>query len=199
MNEQTRAVAIYEPVVETRGLGPAMLAILPQQRAFVYALVETGGQDNTKAAALAGYGGTPGSTRVQAHRLAHDPKVLDAIREVADERLRSGAILGAEVLIEIAKDPTHKDRFRSAVELMNRAGMLVATRIEHRVVHQHDDAALIARVQELAKTLDMDPKLLLGSAGVITDAEFEVVAPQPPAAAAASNEGWAYIPEEDAA
>jgi hypothetical protein len=188
---QTTVPAVYEPVTDTRGLGDAMLALNPQQRAFVLAYVETGGQDQTRAAHLAGYGGTDNSRRVQAHRLAHDDKVLRAIREVADKRVRSGALLGAEVVLEIAKDPTHKDRFKAAQSLMDRSGMLVPTKVEHEHIHRTEaDDERIARLIGVARQLGMDPRQLLGSVGVTVDAEFKVVdtTPAPPEMSAAGLE-----------
>ena len=174
--EITPAVA-YPPIEAYAGMGPAMRKISPQQRAFVVALLETGGQDHTKAARLAGYGGAnPGSARVQAHRLMTADHILAAIREEAEKRISSHALLGAEVLVEIAKDVTHKDRMKAAVELMNRSGMLVAQKVEHEHVHRvEDDADKVRRVAALATKLGLDPKELLGQAGVTVDANFEIV------------------------
>jgi phage terminase small subunit len=163
-----------------------MQALTENQRNFVFAYVELGGQEAERAAAAAGYGGTPGSLAVASHRLMHNPKVLAAIKEVADERLRTGALLGASVLIEIAQNSLHKDRFKAAVELLNRAGLMVVT--EHKVTVEHKDPttlATIARIRALAAGMGMDAKPLLLSAGVpqhIIDAEFEVIAPAQSAA-----------------
>lgn len=168
---------IYQPVTDTRRLGPAMTALEPKQRAFVLALVDTGGQDATKAARMAGYGGeNPQSVRVTAHRLTHDAKVLEAIREVADSRIRSEALMAMEVIVEIAKDVTHKDRFAAAKEIANRSGLMVVNKVEHAHVHRtEDEDEKIKRIIQLAKGLGVDPRTLLGSAGVTLDAEFEVV------------------------
>ncbi len=168
---------LYDPIVDTDGLGPHMLELTPQQRAFVLAMLDTGGQDNSKAASLAGYGGdNPGSDRVQAHRLAHSPKVLAAIKEEANKRLHSGAILGASVLIEIARDVCHKDRYKAASELLSRGGLIMAT--EHKItVERKDDQAMIAKITALATQLGLDPKQLLGQAAPTIDAEFEDVTP----------------------
>lgn len=168
---------LYEPVTDTRKLGKCMVALEPKQRAFVLAYVDTGGKDATKAARMAGYGGeNPQSARVTAHRLVHDGRVLEAIREYADARIRSQAVVGIQTIIDIANDPTHKDQFKAAVEIANRSGMLVASKVEHEHVHRpEDDAEKVKRIVQLAKGLGLDPRALLGSAGVVVDAEFEVV------------------------
>lgn len=176
-NHPQSIVAAYPPILDTQGLGPAMIELNPQQRAFVYALLDTGGQSNTKAAALSGYApGNPDAQRVTAYRLAHDPKVLAAIKEEANRRLHSGAILGASVLLEIANDPTHKDRFKAASELLSRGGLVMAT--EHKVTVEHrDDKGLIDKITVLANSLGLDPRQLLGNAAPAVDAEFEDVTP----------------------
>lgn len=144
-------------------LGPAMRALSQSQRRFVLALLETGAQDNTVAAGMAGYGGTEGSRKVAAHRLAHNPKVQAAIKEEADRRLRAGALLAASALVEIAGNSMHKDRFKASVELLNRAGLVVRT--EHKVIVE--DNRLSDEIEQgiiaLAQRIGVDPTRLLGS------------------------------------
>lgn len=89
--------------------GPAMAALNVRQRHFVLALLDLGGRDATEAARRAGY--SPGSTnendggrRVQAFRLMHDPKVLEAIREESITRMRSDGLALTHDLLEIAHD-----------------------------------------------------------------------------------------------
>lgn len=197
------------PITDTSGLGPAMIRLNPQQRAFVVAFIETGGQDYTRAATIAGYcPDNQQARRVTAYRLAHDPKVQAAIKEVADKRLRSGAILAAEVLLQIAADPTHKDRLKASVELLNRAGLLVVNQTE--VVHRtEDEADRVKRITEYCRTLGLDPRELLGCAGVTVDAEFKVVQnrrkptsapePEPETVEAEVEDDWTVYPEEDVA
>lgn len=163
-------------------LGPAMLALNAGQRRFVVALLETGATDNTAAAGLAGYGGTEGSRRVAAWHLAHNPKVQAAIKEEADRRLRAGALLAASALVEIAGDMRHKDRFKAAVELLNRAGLIVQT--EHKVIVEDNRLTqeIEAGIVALANRLNIDPVKLLGQ-GVpspqktaeVVDAEYSEV------------------------
>lgn len=190
MTNASNLPTIYQPIADDPSHGPAMRAILPKQRAFVLALLDIGGQDNSKAAGLAGYGGTPGSTRVQAHRLAHDPAILEAIKEEANKRLHSGAILGASVLLEIAKDPLHKDRLKAANALLDRGGLMVATQHKVTVEHTAKDADVIQQIKAFAVELGIDPIKLLGSAGVVIDAEFT------PVETAVETDEWSVGPED---
>src|ERR1700683_3714031 len=68
-------------------LGPDMLALNARQRAFVFHLVEQGGDGYARAAALAGYTGSDETLRVQGSRLAHDERVSRAMLEEARRRI----------------------------------------------------------------------------------------------------------------
>jgi phage terminase small subunit len=156
----------------------ALQALTPLQRKFVDAYVELGGRKGAEAARLAGYGGDRNTLKAQAWKLLHEPKVLDAIREEADVKLRCGAVLGASVLSEIADDPTHKDRFKAAQALLDRAGLLVKHEQHIVVEHTASDQEKIARIVTMAKGLGLDPAVLLGQAGIqYVDAEFAAVEP----------------------
>lgn len=175
-------VVIYQPVQDADVSDcPAMLALNPQQRAFVLAHVALGGEDATKAARAAGYGGdNPTSVKVQAYRLTHSPKVRLAIKEIAESKIHAQAAYGAQVLVEIARDPTHKDRYKAATEIMNRSGMMVVQKVEHDHIHRaEDDAEKVRRIVLFAQQMGMDPRKLLGGAkelqGVTLDAQFEIV------------------------
>lgn len=155
-----------------------MTALEPQQRAWVLAYLETGCRSATEAARLAGYapGGAPQSVRMAGHRLKNDEKVLAAIKELAEKRVKSGAYLAMSVLREIAEDPTHKDRFKAAVEMLNRAGMIVVQKQEVEHKHLMDAREVAAGIRQFAKELGLDETKLLGAAGY-TDVDFEVVSP----------------------
>jgi len=185
MGTYAHKIAPYAPVYETKGLGKAMVKLLPQQRAFVLAYVETGGIDATAAARAAGYApNNAGSARVTAYRLTHDEKILAAIKEEADKVVRNGVLIGAKALLDIAADVTHKDRLKAATELMNRSGLLLAT--QHNVnvnVNLTDDREVARDITVMAQKLGLDPRVLLGQAGLkylpapgpIVDAEFEEI------------------------
>ena len=153
-------------------LGPAMRVLTEGQRAFVIAHLLDGGRNNTQAAIMAGYGGTPESARTRAFELMRTPKILAAIREEADRRLRSGAALAASALLEMAADPMHKDRYKASVELLNRAGMVVED--VKRVIHEdyRSNAEIKTAILALAKANNLDIKAL-GIAEEPLEAEFE--------------------------
>ncbi len=152
-------------VPEHHLLGPAMQKCNPLQQRFVIALLETGARDNTEAARLAGYSPTSRkSLHAQGWTTAHNPNVMAAIREEADKRLQSGALLAASVLVEICRDPLDKNRFKAAVELLNRAGLIVETR--HRVVvtDNRTKEQMENDILAMAKAQGVDPRQLLGNA-----------------------------------
>lgn len=177
------ANALAQGVLESP-YGPAMGELTPLQRRFVIAMCETGGGNASLAYRMAGPTTVNENTiKVAAHHLLHQDKVLKAIREEADRRVRSGALLGASALQEIAMDSTHKDRFKAASALLDRSGLGLIQRTEVTHVHKNDEEA-IDRIRTLAKVLGVDAQKLLGHAGVKTsapareapiDAEFEVV------------------------
>ena len=143
--------------------GPAMSELTELQQKFVMVLADVGG-DAKKAAMLAGYSHGKNGTHlgVEGWRNTHNPKVLAAIREVADQRIRGGGILAASVLVEIASDPMHKDRLKAAVELANRGGLEHVQKIE--VLHKDDrlDPEVVANIIRLAKEQGVNPKKYLG-------------------------------------
>lgn len=158
-------------------LGPKMLALNPRQRAFVIAMIETGQDNHTRCARMAGYyNGNDNALRVTAFRLAHDDKIQAAIVEQAGRRMKAGTIMATSALLSIASNQMHKDQLRAAVEILNRTGLHAVS--ETKITHEHimDDKQSIQRVVELARSLKIDPRQLLGQYGVTLDAEFEEVA-----------------------
>jgi phage terminase small subunit len=150
-----------------------MLELTEKQQKFVVALLETGGDNESRAAMMAGYG-TGYETR--SYELARNPKVLAAIREEADKRLRSGALLASSKLIEIAKKDTHKDQLKAIIELLNRGGLIVQTQHKVIVEDNRNDNEIIARVAAFARELDIDPVKLLSKVGVdYVDGQFTEV------------------------
>jgi hypothetical protein len=158
-------------------MGEAMLALTPRQRKFVTVLLTSGRNNHAAAAGLAGYQGTADTLAVTGHRLAHDQRVLRAIREEADRRIRAHAVLATSVLIEIAEDPMaqNKDKLKAVEMLLNRGGLHAITESK-QIIEHHDlsGKALIERARQLAGELGMDVTKLLGTAGV-----SEVAAPKP--------------------
>lgn len=152
--------------------GPAMLDLTEPQRMFVLHYANTGGVNAAEAARKAGYGNSADSQAVTASRMLRQPRILAALREVADRRLKSGAILAASAIVEIANDPLHRDRFKAATELLNRAGLVVEG-ISRVIVEDHRTVEEIERrVRDLAVRVGIDPEKLLGQSQII-NGDFE--------------------------
>jgi len=153
--------------------GPAMRGLTEMQQKFVLHLLDLGGS-YTEAARAAGYSAnSANSLRVCAHRLAHLPTVIDAIREQGERYLRGGVAIGVHVLMDIAKDPTHKDRLKAATNLLNRAGLGENTTKTVRHVHELSDEQLENKIKMLAKRNGLDASKLLGKE--VVDATFKEV------------------------
>ena len=145
------------------GYGPAMRALTFLQRRFVREYVEHPTSSGKDAAVRAGYSDSSEAAKVSAHYNLHSERVLAAIREEVDKRLRSHTALGAAVLVEIATDPMHRQRFKAAEALLNHGGF--HTMSEQRIKVEHSDMtgeAMIERIRHLAVTLGVDPAKLLG-------------------------------------
>ncbi len=180
-----------EPTPPPR-LGPAMAKLNDRQRRFVMLLMGQATPNYTQAYRNAGYANNDDhSTRVAASMMAHNPRILAAIKEEAANRMNASLGMAAEVLVEIAGDPTHKDRLKAAAALLNRGGLHERT----EVIKTHDvsdnAAALMTRMSILAQGMGLDPKKLLGQAGIklvendvvpdpnIIEAEFTEFDPAP--------------------
>lgn len=156
--------------------GPAMSALGDMERKFVCAMIQTGCSPSqaSQCAAAAGYA-NPG---VSGWQLMRRTKVLLAMKEEASKRLIAGALLGVNVVMEIAMSPTHKDRFKAAKELMGINGFITEQKIT--VEHIGTDAEdLLREIEMYAKRngMEVDRTQLLAHAGVnVTDAEFTPVA-----------------------
>jgi phage terminase small subunit len=154
-------------------MGPALRALNERQRAFVCAMVELGGSNNTEAARRAGYMGDRRALAVTAHRLMHDEDVMAAIQEEASRQLRSGQLKAVAALqMIIDKGEKDSDRLKAIEMLMNRTGMHATS--EHKVVnvnHSKTDAELIKRLRLLAKEAGLDASGLLYQIGYI-EGEF---------------------------
>jgi phage terminase small subunit len=143
----------------------AMSQLTEKQQKFVIALLETGGQNNAEAARIAGYSQTNiNGCAIEANRLLRKPKVIAAIKEEAERRIHGGVLLGASVLVEIAGDKLHKDRFRAASALLDRGGMMIVGKTEHSLVieDKRTEAELIEFITAQARLAGLDPRTLLG-------------------------------------
>lgn len=156
--------------------GPAMKKLNERQRAFVTAILDFGGRNNSRAALAAGYVGSQDVIKTTAYRLAHDPDIQDAIKEEAQNRLNASSVMAVNILLDIADDPAteKKDRLKAVEMIMNRTGLIAKT--EHSVTVTKKDLTsdeMIKRITLLSNNLGLDPARLLG--GPAVDVEFTEV------------------------
>lgn len=179
-------------------LGPAMKALNERQQLFVLACLNMGSRvDHTRAVKIAGYQGTKNSYKVQAHRLAHDAKVQAAILEEAGKRIQAGTIAASGLLVEVigAKKVPVKDKLKAAGMLLDRGGLPAAS--EHRVTvtHPEDRVAKLQRMANLAKSLGLDPRQLLGNLSDAIEGDYEVLVDAGVTSGAATSSAALPIPE----
>ncbi len=172
---RTTDIAIPRDVNDRSYDGKGMSALTSRKRAFVIAMLQQGVNPKAapKAAASCGYQPNYG------YELMRDEGILAALREEATKRLAGAALVGVNVMLEIAQDPTHKDQYKAAKDLAAINGFTA----EQRIVVEHiseDSKQQIRQIREMAAQLGMDPKQLIQAAGII-DAEFEDVTPAKPA------------------
>jgi hypothetical protein len=133
----------------------------------------------------AGYSnGHGGNCAVIATGLLRNPKVVDAMFEVGRLAFRArGPAIAAEALLRIAQGPSHKDRARASIAILDRTGM--GPTLRHEVEHTHIDLTgdqLIERIRDLAHRCGLDAARLIGvnteameATQPAIEAEFEVV------------------------
>lgn len=153
--------------------GPKMALLEPMQRKFVLLMLSTTpseGQEG-RCALAAGYAHTQSG-----YNLMRNAKVIDALHEESAKKVLAAAQIGVMVMVEVALDPLHKDRYKAAKDLAAMSGFSPISKQEIKVEHgQTDDKAKIARIVENAQRLGLDPAVLLGRAGIVVDAEFTVI------------------------
>lgn len=154
-------------------LPKAMRELTPEQRRFVEAYASYGGDDKRMADAAKEAGIPEPQCKQWAACQLRSPRVLAAVRDLADRNIRNGALMAANVLLDIAGDRFHKDRMKAAVEILNRAGLIVETQHKVTIEDNRSEAEIKQRITELAEKLGVDPKKLLGKN--VVDAEFVVV------------------------
>ena len=165
------SVDLQPPDSDREHDGRAMSALTDRKRHFVLMMLQQG--VNPKAALSAAK--AAGFTAEYSYKLMRDPNILAALREEAGKRLTGAALMGVNVMLQIANDPTHKDQFRAAKELAAINGFTAEQKIVVEHINQ-DSKELLTRVRQMAVELGMDPRQLIASAGII-DAEYEVIQP----------------------
>lgn len=167
------------PMLRDAELGPDMLALNARQRAFVFHLVELGGDSPARAAALAGYTGSNEVLRITGTRLAHDERIGRAMAEEAKRRLHSSAILAVSELHKMLNNPNTKDSIKLRVieAVLNRTGLGTSQThvVKHEVGPSEDEK--LKNIRDMAQRLGLDASKLLGAYGVTIDGEFEEIRP----------------------
>jgi phage terminase small subunit len=130
------------PLEDYGRLSPTMQALTEKQRAFVYHIVNgpTGYGSLTKAYAAAGYKSAKRSTLTkEAHRLSHDERIIAAIAEESKKVTRIAHPEAVAALLNLIRDPSHKDHARAVAMLLERADP-AESRHSVDVVHRHVNA-----------------------------------------------------------
>jgi hypothetical protein len=153
-----RELAPLEPIDAQDG--PAMKALpTDRHRAFVRALyqVKPGHGSGVKAAKLSGWGqplSSAASMATIASRLMHDERILAAIHEEDQKRIRASAPRAISALSALIENPNHKDHARGIAMVLDRVH---PAETQHTVKVQHDatpdfkeSAQVMARIAELA-------------------------------------------------
>jgi hypothetical protein len=160
--------------------GPCMQRLTRKQRAFVLAHASDPHGSQAAWAATAGYspGNGGGNCGVIAVSLMRNPKVVDAMFEVARLAFRAkGPAIAADALLKISQTVGHKDQARASIAILDRCGMgpIQSINVEH--LHHHDlsEGEMIERVKELAVRCGLDAQKLLGVNNAIVEADYEVV------------------------
>lgn len=159
--------------------GPAMSLLNDRERAFVCIMIQTGCSERqaSHCATAAGYA----NGHVSSWQLMRKSKILAAMKEEAGKRLIAGALMGVNVMMEIAMTVNHKDRYKAAKDLAAINGFSPVSEQKITVEHIGTDAGdVLKEIETYAKSLGMevDQQQLLAHAGVkVVDAEFTPVTP----------------------
>lgn len=166
-------------VPDDADLGPQMRECTVAEREFVVALFQTGARNYTEAALMTGRFESKESAQAAGSRWMSKPRVLMALDEFTRLTMKGGLATSTKALMEIASDVMHKDRFKAAVEILNRNGHLVETVSRHIIEDNRDVSEIVKVAIQYARQLG-DPSLaykLLGNSVPkdVIDAEFEEV------------------------
>jgi hypothetical protein len=157
------------PVVEGTEWGPAMKALpSDRHRAFVLALyqVPPGYGAHVKAAKMAGFGTSTSSAKswsVIASKLAHDERILAALCEEDQKRIRASAPRAVRALQHLIEDSDHRDHARAIAMTLDRVHPVETTH-NVRVDHHHrivpTTPEVLERINRLARQAGILPDSL---------------------------------------
>jgi phage terminase small subunit len=119
-----------------------------------------------KAAKMAGFGTATTSAKswsVIASRLAHDDRILEAMREEDERRIRASAPRAIRALAHLIEDPEHKDHGRGIAMVLDRVHPAETThtvKVEHQGKVIVATAEILGRIAKLAARAGLDPARL---------------------------------------
>ena len=168
---------------EQTEFGPAMEALTEKERAFVLAYFDHPNYTQGQIAELAGYskGTAPNQLRVIAAQVLGREKVIAAMHEEGSKRLRAGGSLAVSALMDMVRNPLHKDHAKAVQMALDRTGFHAMS--EHKVTvddkRPQTKQELIDAIKRLASERGLDEaaqmKLIGHTPVTAIDAEFEVV------------------------
>lgn len=131
-----------------------------KQRKFVTEYVANAA-NMSEAARRAGY--AVESAGQTGHKLLKLPHVIAAIREEAEKLLNSNVIIGAQTIVELAKNAQSETvRLQAGQTLLDRGGLPYIRQSENRIVVEDNrtDAQLLASARAIAAELGLDAKII---------------------------------------
>lgn len=175
---------VPEIPLEEDELGPAMRALPPRMRAFVFHYVNNGGKASRAIVSAAYSDSSPNVINVKAAQLMADERVQKAIQEHSWKMLSSLTPMALNAYETILSTPMHKDYARIASEVLDRTGFRLPTVHHVKVEKEPTGAELLADVRALCTEMGLNAEAMLAGlmrkrlpllttpGPVVTDAEF---------------------------
>lgn len=158
-------------------LGPKMLALSEKQRRFVLELVADPLMSRAEAARLAGYSDASEAAKVQAHRLMHDQRIIDALHEQAGKRLWAISMKATHRVEQMLDSEDDKVVLKAAVAILDRTGFGAQQNINiNQTVRDESSKGILKRIEMLADRLGVPKAGLLGGPAPTIEGEFSEVA-----------------------
>ena len=171
--------------------GPCMAALTELERNLVRAFFDHPNYTQAQLAEVAGYqkGTAPNQLSVAGARAFGRERVIAAMQEEGSKRLRSGGALAVSALMDMVRNPQHKDHAKAVQMALDRTGFHAMS--EHKVIvddkRPQTKAELIAAITRLAAERGLDTTATMKLIGrdpssgrehdptKAIDAEFEVI------------------------
>ncbi len=133
---------------EEDDLGPAMLACLPRERAFITELFDPAGCSRAEAAKRAGYGNAEGTSTAETlakigYRLARSPRVQSAIAEIIPGLATALGPMALRAVSDTLLNSAHPQRLKAGLSIIERISPTVQridANVRHEIVDHRQDA-----------------------------------------------------------